>query len=57
MKGAHHPILVTRILGPFRPTAAIVGNNSGGVHNVILDPRGNGVGIRDTMANGWNGWN
>jgi len=55
--GTYHPILAACTLGPFRSTTAIVGNNSGGVHNVILDPRGDGVGVRDTMANGWNGWN
>ena len=59
MKDAHHPIpiLIARILGPFGPVTVTVGNNSRGVHNLIPDPRGDGVGVRDTMANGWNGWN
>jgi len=34
-----------------------VGNNSGGVYNITLDARCDGVDVRDTMANGWNGWN
>ena len=53
----YHPILAACILGPFRSATAIVGNNGGGVHNVILDPRDNGVGLRDIMGNGWDDWN
>jgi len=51
----YHPIPTTRILGPFQPTTVTVGNNSRGVHNVTLDARGDGVGVRDAMANGWDG--
>ena len=36
--GTHRPILTTRILGASQRVKMAVGNNSGGVHNVVLDP-------------------
>ena len=43
-----------RFLGPFRCLTMTVGND-GGVHSAILDAGNDGVGVRDIMANGWNG--
>ena len=48
----HHPILTTRILGPFQRVAMTVGNNGGGVHNVVLDIGNDGVGVGDIMTDG-----
>jgi len=53
MNGTHHPVPTACILGPFQPATVTVGNNKEGA----LDTRDGGVGVRDTMANGWNGWN
>ena len=56
MNGTHHLIPTARILRPFRRATVTVGNN-GGVHNLIPDARGDVVGARDTMTNGWDSWN
>jgi len=53
--GTHRPILATRILKDFQRIAMTVGNNGGGVHNVVLHTGDDGVGIRDIMADSRNG--
>ena len=55
--GTHHPlILTTRILGAFQRVTMAVGNNGGGVHNVVLDTGNDGVGVGDIMADARNDW-
>ena len=53
--GTHRPILTTRILGASQCVKMAAGNNGGGVHNVVLHTRDDGVGIRDIMADARNG--
>ena len=53
--GTYQPILITRILGAFQRVAATVGNNGGGVHNVILNAGSNGVGVRGIVTDSRNG--
>ena len=50
MNGIHHLIPTACILRPFQPATVTIGNNREGV----LDTRDGGVGVRNTMANGWN---
>jgi len=55
MSDTYCSILTIHILAAFQRVAITVGNNRGGVHNVILDARNDGVGVRDVMVNGRNG--
>jgi len=52
----HRPTLTTRIPGAFQRVAMTVRNNGKVVHNVVLDAGNDGVGVRDTMADGRNDW-
>ena len=54
--GTRRSILTTRILGAFQRVTIAVGNNDGGVYNVILDTGNDGVGVRDIMTDGRNDW-
>jgi len=55
--GTYRSILTMLILGAFQRVAMTVGNNGGGVHNLVLHTRDDdGVGTRDIMADGRNGW-
>jgi hypothetical protein len=51
MNGIHHSILTPRILGFFQCVTMAVGDNSEGVHNVILDAGSDGVGVRGITTN------
>ena len=49
-------ILTTHVLAGFQRVTVAVGINGGSVHNVILDARSDGVGVRVIMANGRSGY-
>jgi len=44
------------ILGAFQRVAMTVGNNGGGVHNVVLHTGDDGVGVGDIMTDGRDCW-
>jgi len=56
MNGTYKLILTMSVLGIFQRVTMTVGNNSGGVHNTILDAGNEGVGARDIMSDSGNGW-
>jgi len=55
MSDTYFLVLIIHILATFQRVTITVGNNGGGIHNVIPDARSGGAGIRDIMASGRNG--
>ena len=56
MNGTYKLILTMSVLRVFQRATMTVGNNSGGVHNIILGAGNDGVGARAIVSDSGNGW-